>query len=118
MLGRTNMPGCRVATFLADRDVCLTPTLASPPPPLGRCTTADRHSLEPYLDEVLAFMPFTALANMTGLPATSVPLAQSGQALPVGVHFSAAFGDDALLFRLAAQLEHARPWTMPAMAGA
>ena len=32
------------------------------------------------------------------------------QTLPIGVHFVARFGDEATLFRLAAQLEEARPW--------
>ena len=40
----------------------------------------------------------------------SVPLAWSKDGLPLGVMFSARFGDEATLFRLAAQLEQARPW--------
>ena len=56
------------------------------------------------------FVPFTPLQNATGQPAMSVPLYWNDAGLPIGVHFSARFGDEATLFRLAAQLEEARPW--------
>jgi Asp-tRNA(Asn)/Glu-tRNA(Gln) amidotransferase A subunit family amidase len=40
----------------------------------------------------------------------SVPLGWSRAGLPIGVQFAAPFGDEALLFRLGAQLEAAEPW--------
>ena len=87
----------------------LTPTLAELPLPLG--------TLDPEPDNPLAglfragkFVPFTPLCNMTGQPAMSVPLGQSKDGLPIGCHFIGRFGDEATLFRLAAQLEQARPW--------
>ncbi len=58
----------------------------------------------------LARTPFTQLANLCGLPAMSVPLHWTPEELPCGSHFTAPFGEEALLFRLAAQLEKARPW--------
>jgi len=54
--------------------------------------------------------PNTQLFNQTGQPAMSVPLYWNGAGLPIGVQFAARFGEEALLFRLAAQLEQARPW--------
>jgi len=59
---------------------------------------------------VFDFVPFTGLANMTGQPAMSVPLYWNKAGLPIGVHFFAPFGEEATLFRLAGQLERARPW--------
>jgi len=56
------------------------------------------------------FIPFTPTFNATGQPAMSVPLYWNGDNLPVGTHFAGRFGDEATLFRLAAQLEEARPW--------
>jgi amidase/6-aminohexanoate-cyclic-dimer hydrolase len=48
--------------------------------------------------------------NMSGQPAMSVPLAWNAAALPLGMMFAARLGDEATLFRLAAQLEQERPW--------
>ena len=98
-----------VARFFLDFDVWLTPTLAEPPPPLGSFDPTPGNPLQ-GLFRSAAFMPFTPICNVTGQPAMSVPLYWNDEGLPVGVHFASRFGDEATLFRLAAQLEQARPW--------
>jgi amidase len=55
-------------------------------------------------------MPFTFIANITGLPAMSVPLHWFDSGLPCGVQFIGRFAEEAILFQLAAQLEKAQPW--------
>lgn len=103
----------QIAHFLRRYDVWLTPTIAEPPPPLGTLhpkpddTSPDSDRI---LERILAFVPFTPLANATGQPAMSVPLHWNNDGLPVGVHFFGRFGDEATLFRLAAQLEEVQPW--------
>ena len=64
----------------------------------------------PTLIRATAFVPFTPLCNASGQPAMSVPLFWNEAGLPIGIHFVGRFGDEATLFRLAAQLEDARPW--------
>ena len=60
--------------------------------------------------QTLAKTPFTQLANFTGQPAVNVPLQWDEKNMPYGVQFIAPFGDEATLFRLASQLEKAKPW--------
>jgi amidase len=98
-----------IARFFVDYDIWLTPTLAEPPLPLGSFDPTPESPLR-GLTRAAAFMPFTPICNVTGQPAMSVPLYWSNEGLPVGAHFVARFGDEATLFRLAAQLEEARPW--------
>ena len=98
-----------IARFMQKFDLLLTPTLAEPPSPLGWFDQPPEYPLR-ALDRAGAFIPFTPLANVTGLPAMSVPLYWTADGLPVGTHFIARFGDESTLFRLAAQLEAARPW--------
>jgi amidase len=99
----------QVARFFVDHDVWLTPTVAEPPPPLGSFdATPDNPAFGMF--RAAAFVPFTPICNITGQPAMSVPLWWNAAGLPIGVHFVGRFGDEATLFRLAAQLEAARPW--------
>jgi Asp-tRNA(Asn)/Glu-tRNA(Gln) amidotransferase A subunit family amidase len=66
--------------------------------------------VEEYWRRVFAFSPFTVWFNITGQPAMVLPLGRSRAGLPVAVQLVARHGDEATLFRLAAQLETARPW--------
>ncbi len=70
-------------------------------------------NLDEETDLVKAFanyVPFTALQNITGQPAISLPLAWSKSGLPIGVQFVGRFGEEHLLLQLAAQIEKAEPW--------
>ena len=92
---------------LGGYDVLLTPTLAAPPAPVG------------YFDDVeppenferqKRFTPFTAVSNVTGQPAVSVPLHWTSDGLPIGVMLAGRMAAEATLISLSAQLEAARPW--------
>jgi amidase len=98
-----------LARFFETCDVFLCPTLCSPPLRVGEINTMseDLSHIPPILRR---YMPATAMFNMSGQPAMSVPLAWNAAGLPLGMMFAARFGDEATLFRLAAQLEQERPW--------
>jgi amidase len=89
-------------------DVVLTPTIATEAWSLGH--------LSPVLGraELIArtarAVGYTPIQNIAGCPAMSVPLTFPDGATPIGSHFAAAPGQDALLLGLAYQLEAARPW--------
>lgn len=119
-----------IGPFFGRYDVLVTPTLAQPPAPLGslgpqgfsaammkllgrsraggllkRLTAVD-----PSTEQLFAYLPWTPVFNVTGQPAMSVPLHWSAAGLPIGVHFVGRYGDETTLFRLAGELERARPW--------
>jgi amidase len=91
-------------------DLLLTPTLAQPPPLIGelRATGEDPAAV---LVNSLPFAIYTAPFNVSGQPAMSVPLRWSDAMLPVGVQLVAPHYREDLLFRIAGQLEQARPWS-------
>jgi len=108
-----------VGRFFEDWDILLSPTVAAPPLPLGsfKYTEETRRSAR---QAVAQFSSHTPLFNVTGQPATNVPLIWNEAGLPIGVQFAGRYGDEATLFRLAGQLEQARPWQdkWPEIAGA
>lgn len=122
--------GRRVTTLLEKYHLILTPTLGGPPLTIGELRTK---GFERFLHRTIAaldlgfllrlpgavdrtvrrtfsFMSYTTLANVTGLPAMSLPLDWNQDGLPIGSMFTGRLGDEATLFRMAGQLEGAHPW--------
>ena len=99
-----HVSGRIMGRFHEKYDAILSPTMASLPVPIGEFLDGD---VGAKLGE---FMGDTSLFNQTGQPSISLPLAWSDDGLPIGIMFSAAFGNDALLFQIAGQLEQAKPW--------
>ncbi len=102
-LGRT------VAAFMEGYDIILQPTAAQPPLKLG-ILNMERQDLGEMFREMISFIPYTGIYNLTGQPSANFPLHWNAAGLPIGTMFTARFGDEATLFRLGAQLEQARPW--------
>lgn len=100
--------GRMLGAFLTRYDVLLSPTIARTSLPLGEVRMDG--SLEQYEEALAPMIPFTAVCNATGVPAMSVPLAWTGEGLPIGLHFVGRFGAEEMLLSLAAQLEQVRPW--------
>lgn len=120
----------QIGRFFADYDVLLTPTLSMPPVVTGTLLPQGVEAfvlkllanlnaggllsalgaIDTAADNVYEFVPYTILFNATGQPAMSVPLYWNDAGLPIGMHFVGCYGAEATLFRLAGQLERAKPW--------
>ncbi len=120
----------KLGEFHQKYDLLMTPTMALPPAKVGEIVTpAWQHvamkilmalglsrlilksgMIEQMARNNLKWVPFTQIGNLTGVPAMSVPLHWTAEGLPMGVHFVAKHSGEGLLFRLAGQLEKARPW--------
>lgn len=97
-----------VDLFLGEYDLILSPVTAAPAPLLGAMSLDQPY--ESFVKVAMTASPFTAIFNMTGHPAMSVPLHWNGAGMPIGAQFAAPFGAEATLLALAAQLEQAAPW--------
>jgi len=124
------LAGRRMGTFFQSYDMYLTPTTAFPPARIGELAPKPAEALlikivntlragwllkaSGMVDQLakrsLERTPYTMLANLTGLPAMSVPLHWTPDGLPCGSQFIGPFGDETTLLQLAAQLEKAQPW--------
>ena len=108
-----------MAPFFEKYDAWLTPTLSQPPLPLGVLNQSYGGADEWWRFD-LSFNPWNSVANLTGNPAMSVPLAWADSGLPIGMLFTGRYGDESGLLRLAGQLERAYSWdaNVPPEAGA
>jgi len=100
----------RVAAWQQSYDAWITPVLATPPMRIGTLNFEETDLIKGW-GPIASYVPFTALQNMTGQPAVSLPLAFSKSGLPIGVQFVGRFGEEHLLLQLAAQIEKAKPWS-------
>jgi amidase len=130
-LNLSQLTARQIGEFFRKYDVLLTPTLAMPPVATGALQPKGMRAVAMKLlgslnagglmnmlsgidvsaQHVFGFMPYTPLFNVTGQPAMSVPLYWNDEGLPIGMQFVGRYGDEATLFRLASQLEKARPWS-------
>lgn len=102
--------GREIAAFQERHDLILSPTMALPPAAIGELVLREGDPIDAYFQRTHAFAAFTSICNATGQPAMSVPLYWTAEGVPIGVQFAARLGDEATLFRLAAELERASPW--------
>jgi amidase len=128
---RWNEYGWKLAQLFETYDAYMTPALAQSPPLIGALRTPDwavallraalplglsrliplaARTVEHVAFENLRGVPFVQLANVTGVPAMSVPLATFDNGLPLGIQFLADHGGEGRLFALASQLEQSEPW--------
>ncbi|OZA05765.1 MAG: hypothetical protein B7Y02_15345 [Rhodobacterales bacterium 17-64-5] len=111
-VGEVHAFGRQMAAAFSDCDILLSATLAEPPAKVGRFA----HTTTDYMDYrigpkgIFPYSPFCAAFNASGQPAASVPLGQSTDGLPIGLHLAAPFGNDEYLIALCAELEQAQPW--------
>ncbi|HEV8711550.1 MAG TPA: amidase [Candidatus Binatia bacterium] len=106
-----NLLSRQVGAFFQNVDALVTPTIARLPAPLGELDQNRKGmTAMEWTQQVFTYCPFTPLFNTTGQPAFSLPLHWSASGVPVGVQIVGRFGDEVTLFRLASQLEQARPW--------
>lgn len=99
----------QLSSFFETHDVLVTPTTNGPAPRHGTLPM-DHSDLDRFLDDLFRIAPFTAPFNASGQPAISLPMRHTDAGLPVGVQLVGDFADDAILLRLAHQLETAAAW--------
>jgi amidase len=97
----------RINAIFDEHDVLMTPVTAAQPLPVGRYEGAG--ALRAFLGAG-EFACYTAIWNVTGQPAASVPAGFDADGMPMAVQLVARPDGEATLLALAAQIEEARPW--------
>jgi amidase len=90
-------------------DVLLSPVTLAPAPEIGHLDPVNVEPREFNRRQSKVF-GYTPPYNMTGQPSLSLPMGMSSTGIPIGMMFTGRYADEATLYRLAAQLEEARPW--------
>ena len=100
-----------LGAFFERYDILITPMLSQPPADIGWLGTPG-DDLDAFWRKFGGeeYSPFAGVFNVTGQPAASIPCHQTAEARPIGAQIVAPFGEEGLLFQLAAQIERARPW--------
>ena len=93
--------------LLADWDVIAVPTMTVPPPKLG---LLDGLGAVRSLLKSTPIVGNTAIFNVSGHPALSIPMGLTSDGLPLGVQLLGPYGGEGRLIALAAELEEAQPW--------
>lgn len=91
-------------------DVVVSPVVSHPAPPIGYL--GPDVPVHDQLVRILQFASFTAVQNVTGAPAISLPLARTDAGLPIGVQVTAPRGEEARLLSVGLELEQAMPWPL------
>ena len=95
--------------FFETYDLILTPTLAQPPTLIGEFSS-DPDQAADY-KRMAAFMPYTPMHNIAGLPAISLPVHWNDQVLPIGAMVGGRYGDERTMLALATEIESSLRWT-------
>jgi len=109
-LARLERAARAIVARTAQLDAVLTPALAQRPVPIGEITGLGPDPWANY-QRSATFTPYTAIANITGLPAISLPLYQGEDGLPTAVQLFGRPAAEPTLLQLAFQLEEALPWS-------
>ena len=111
LLARTNRIARAIGAAFDGLDAVVMPVLAEPPALIGRFAMTNPDYLDYRLGPggLIHYSPFAPLANLTGQPAVSLPLAMADD-LPVGIQLIGRMGGDADLLALCADLERWLPW--------
>ncbi|MFJ9607688.1 amidase [Kitasatospora sp. NPDC101176] len=108
VLRRLRRTEAAYAGIFRSHDAVLSPVLAHTAPPIGHLSP--NVAFDELIERLLRYVAFTPVNNVTGGPGIALPTGVAPGGLPIGVHLSAAHGEERRLLELAFELEADRPW--------
>lgn len=108
MLATTTMTSLVLDHFLTEWDIILSPVLSAPPALTG--ALGPEVPFDTLFQEMFDYIAYTPVANLTGLPALSLPISRNADNLPIGSMFTASRGSEEMLLSLASELEALIAW--------